>query len=96
MHTVTTSIGAFVLKVDVAHRLYGNRYNVARTFGATEFSQIDDPSALDCEDYHTGILGVGHIACLRSENGYLLVKRIEGEPGSHAMAFEYEARGSIE
>lgn len=74
--------------------VYDFKNNVAVVPHATEFAQIDDPSALHFENYYTP-MPVGRIACMRSRNGYLLIKRTAGEPrGVHALDFDYEARGS--
>ncbi|OPX07364.1 deaminase [Mycobacterium sp. AT1] len=92
-YTVETSIGDFVIHADQGY-VYDHKNNVAVVPHATEFAQIDDPSALHFENYYTP-MPTGRIACMRSPNGYLLIKRTEGEPrGVNALDFDYEVRGS--
>jgi pyrimidine deaminase RibD-like protein len=96
-YTVETSIGNFVIQVSPGPWVYDHVHHVAHARYATEFSQIDDPAALDFGNYYASV-GVGEIACLRSEKGYLLIKRTRLEPGTppSVAAFEWEARGPIE
>ena len=92
--TVETSVGDFVITTDASGFVYD--YDYALAHHATEFSQIDDPSALDFGIYHR-MAGVGQVACLRGLNGYLLIKRVVAEPsGPSIRDVEFEARGSIE
>ena len=96
-YTVRTSVGDFEIHVSPGPWVYDYNHNVAPGRHATEFSQIDDPSALDFGNYYTSVYA-GQIACLRSENGYLLIKRTRLEPGTPTSVaeFEWEARGPTE
>src|ERR1700730_16546030 len=78
-YTFETSIGRFV--VTVSERGWGSTYlydetnKVGHPRFATEFDQIDDPGALEFSARYV-TLAVGEIACLRSPQGYLLLKLI--------------------
>jgi len=50
-----------------------SQFNVAQTRYATEFSQIDDPSALDFDSY-TCLLRVGQVGVFRNQEGYALIR----------------------
>jgi len=50
-----------------------SQFNVAQARYATEFSQIDDPSALDFDSY-TYLLRVGQIGVFRNQEGYALIR----------------------
>jgi pyrimidine deaminase RibD-like protein len=96
-YTIKTSIGNFVIKVSPGPWVYDHNNKIALVRFATEFSQIDDPGALEFKNYYTSVYP-GQIACLRSQNGFLLIKRTRLEPGTpgNVAEFEFEARGSIE
>ena len=93
---VETSIGDFVIKVSPGPWVYDHRNKVALARNATDFAQIDDAGALQLRNYYTSVYP-GQIACLRSHNGYLLIRRTRLEPGTpgNVAEFEFEARGSI-
>lgn len=97
-YTVNTSIGDFVIKVSPGPWVYeyGNNNGIALARFATDFSQIDDPGALEFRRYTS--VYPGQIACLKNRNGYLLIKRTRLEPGTpgNVAEFEFEARGSTQ
>lgn len=93
---VETSIGKFNIKTSPMGAggvwLIDNGRHVAAVRYGAEFDEIDDPGALKFGHSHYAALGPGQMACLRSVNGYLLIKNVSSrEP--NVVDLLYQVRG---
>jgi hypothetical protein len=72
--------------------VYDERNMVAPVRYANDFDEIDDPGALDFKGRYSTLMP-GQMACLRNQNGYLLLKNISPR-GTNVIDLLYEARGT--
>ncbi len=72
--------------------LIDNSHNVAEVRYGLDFDEIDDPGTLVFGGSHYAALGPHQMACLRSQNGYLLLKNVSSR-GSNVIDLLYQVRG---
>lgn len=75
--------------------LIDNGNNVAEVRFGRDFDEIDDPGALHFGGSHYASLGVGKMSCLRTENGYLLLKNVSRR-GPNVIDLLYQVRGRVQ
>lgn len=93
---VDSSIGQFKIETSPMGAggvwLINHERNVAAVRFGRSFDEIDDPGALNFGHSHYAMLGPGDMACLRSENGFLLVKNVSSGT-TNVVELLYQVRG---